>query len=188
MVKEMPREPVDTAFISPKLSQEDALAEFHSFNQGFNSVMLATVNAEGFADASYAPTLQLNGRFYIYISALAAHTQNIMQTPSLSVLFIEPETPANLFRRQRSMIRCRAEPIARETQAWAQLMDRFEQVLGKMMRTLRELTDFQLIELTPKQATYVRGFAQTYHFSEEDLSADSTAKDVIQAQIREKHL
>ncbi|HQR82540.1 MAG: pyridoxamine 5'-phosphate oxidase family protein [Gammaproteobacteria bacterium] len=180
-------EPVDTAFISPKLSQEAALAEFHSFNQGFNSVMLATVNAEGFADASYAPTLQLNGRFYIYISALAAHTQNIMQTPSLSLLFIEPETSANLFRRQRSMIRCHAEPIARETQEWAQLMDRFEQVLGKMMRTLRALTDFQLIALTPTQATYVRGFAQTYHFSEEDLSADSTAKDVIQAQIREKH-
>ncbi|OZB87163.1 MAG: hypothetical protein B7Z48_01595 [Thiotrichales bacterium 12-47-6] len=149
--------------------------------------MLATVNAEGFADASYAPTLQLNGRFYIYISALAAHTQNIMQTPSLSLLFIEPETSANLFRRQRSMIRCHSEPISRETQEWAQLMERFEQVLGKMMRTLRALTDFQLIALTPTQATYVRGFAQTYHFSEEDLSADSTAKDVIQAQIREKH-
>lgn len=187
MVQEMPREPVETVKMSPQLTAEAALAEFRAFNQQFNSVMLATVNAEGFADASYAPTLQLNGRFYIYISALAAHTQNIMQTPSLSVLFIEPETPANLFRRQRSMIRCRAEPIARETQAWAQLMDRFEQVLGKMMRTLRELTDFQLIELTPKQATYVRGFAQTYHFSEEELSADFTAKDYIQAQICEKH-
>lgn len=187
MVQEMPREPVETVKMSPQLTAEAALAEFHAFNQQFNSVMLATVNAEGFADASYAPTLQLNGRFYIYISALAAHTQNILHKPAASLLFIEPETPANLFRRQRSMIRCRAEPIARETQAWAQLMDRFEQLLGKMMRTLRELTDFQLIELTPKQATYVRGFAQTYHFSEEEFSADFTAKDDIQAQIREKH-
>lgn len=181
-------EVTEPSLMLPKLTTEQALAEFHAFNQQFNSVMLATVNAEGFADASYAPTLQLNGRFYIYISALAAHTQNVLHKPAASLLFIEPETPANLFRRQRSMIRCRAEPIARETQAWAQLMDRFEQVLGKMMRTLRELTDFHLIELTPTQATYVRGFAQTYHFSEEELSADFTAKDDIQVQIREKHL
>lgn len=75
MVKEMPREPVETVKMSPQLTAEAALAEFHAFNQQFNSVMLATVNAEGFADASYAPTLQLNGRFYIYISALAAHTK-----------------------------------------------------------------------------------------------------------------
>ncbi len=162
-------EPAESALIAPKLTAEEALSEFHAFNQSFNSVMLATTNADGFADASYAPTLQLNGRFYIYISALAAHTQNIMQTPNLSLLFIEPEMPANLFRRQRSMIRCRAELIARETQAWVQFMDAFEQKLGKMMRTLRALTDFHLFELTPMQATYVRGFAQTYHFSAEQL-------------------
>lgn len=170
MVQEMPREPVETVKMSPQLTAEAALAEFRSFNQSFNSVTLATMNTQGFADASYAPTLQLDGRFYIYISALAAHTQNIMHTPLVSLMFIEPETPANLFRRQRSMIRCHAEPIARETQAWVQIMDRFEQVLGKMMRNLRELTDFQLIELTPMQATYVRGFAQTYYFSAEQLS------------------
>jgi putative heme iron utilization protein len=163
-------EPAESALMTPKLTPEEALAEFHAFNQGFNSVMLATTNSDGLADVSYAPTLQLNGRFYITISALAAHTQNIMQTPNLSLLFIEPETPANLFRRQRSMIRCRAELIARETQAWVQLMDAFEQKLGKMIRTLRGLTDFHLFELTPMQATYVRGFAQTYHLSEEQLS------------------
>ncbi len=163
-------EPAESALMTPKLTPEEALAEFHAFNQSFNSVMLATTNPDGLADASYAPTLQLNGRFYITISALAAHTQNILHKPAASLLFIEPETPANLFRRQRSMIRCRAELIARETQAWVQLMDAFEQKLGKMMRTLRELTDFHLFELTPMQATYVRGFAQTYHFSEEQLS------------------
>lgn len=162
-------EPAESALITPKLTAEEALAEFHAFNQSFNSVMLATTNADGCADASYAPTLQLNGRFYVYISALAAHTYNIMQTPRVSLLFIEPETPANLFRRQRSMIRCTAQPIVRDSDVWCDLMDTFEQKLGKMMRTLRELTDFQLFELSPMQATYVRGFAQTYHFSAEHL-------------------
>jgi putative heme iron utilization protein len=162
-------EPAESALMGPKLTAEEALAEFQVFNQSFNSVMLATTNAEGFADASYAPTLQLNGRFYIYISTLAAHTHNLMQIPKVSVLFIEPETPANLFRRQRSMIRCTASLILRDADNWAYLMDAFEQKLGKMMRTLRELTDFQLFELLPMQATYVRGFAQTYHFSAEQL-------------------
>lgn len=162
-------EPAESALMTPKLTAEEALAEFHAFNQSFNSVMLATTNADGFADASYAPTLQLNGRFYIYVSALAAHTQNLMQTPKVSLLFIEPEIPANLFRRQRSMIRCKANPISRETDDWRSLMNTFEQKMGKMMRTLRELTDFQLFELIPMQATYVRGFAQTYHFSAEQL-------------------
>lgn len=170
-------ESAEPPFMPPKLTTEEALAEFHAFNQAYNSVMLATVNAEGFADASYAPTLQQNGRFYVYISALATHTQNILQQPYASLLFIEPETPANLFRRQRTMIRCRAITIARETQAWDSLMDRYELVMGKMMRTLRALTDFQLFELTPIQATYVRGFAQTYHFSAEQLSFLQTTTD-----------
>jgi putative heme iron utilization protein len=138
------------------------LAEFHQFNRLFNSVILGTVNASGDADTSYAPTLQQAGRFYVYVSELAAHTRNMLEHPRVSLLFIEPETPANLFRRRRSSIRAQARRIDRDTLEWVALLDAYEAELGKMMRTLRELKDFHLFELTPIEASFVRGFGQAY--------------------------
>lgn len=170
---EQPTEP----FMPPMMPIEDVLAEFHAFNGSFNSVMLATLNADGFADATYAPTLQRDGKFYVFISELAAHTQNLLHQPAASLLFIEPETQANLFRRQRSMIRCTAKVIVRESEQWDRLLDSYEQVLGKMMRNLRQLQDFHLFELTPIKATYVRGFAQAYHITGEQLNSIEHIRD-----------
>lgn len=155
--------------MSPPLSLEEVLAQFHAFNAGFKSVVLATVNADGHADASYAPTLQDGGKYYVFVSELAAHTRNLLQAECVSLLFIEPETEVNLFRRQRSMIRASVRWIGREEAEWSPLLDRYEQVLGKMMRQLRGLADFHLFELTPIEATYVRGFGQAYKIAGEQL-------------------
>jgi putative heme iron utilization protein len=159
-----------------KLSIEAVIAEFHAFNARFNSVMLATVSADGFADASYAPTIQYQGKFHLYISELARHTQNLFNQPVVSLLFMEPENEANVFRRQRSMIRCEARVISRDTTQWAIILDKYEEKLGKMMRHLRDMKDFHLFELTPVNATYVRGFAQAYQLSGDQLQGIESVK------------
>jgi putative heme iron utilization protein len=161
----------------PLLPLEEVLAEFHAFNQSFKSVVLGTVNGLGDADATYAPTLQIQGKFYVYVSELAAHTANLVQHPKVSLLFIEPETEANLFRRRRSSIRAHVCRIARESEAWEEILDCYEEQLGKMMRNLRGLKDFHLFELTPIEASFVRGFGQAYRVTGEKLSEISHVND-----------
>lgn len=46
------------SFIPPMMPIEEVLAEFQAFNRTFNSVLLATLNEDGYPDATYAPTLQ----------------------------------------------------------------------------------------------------------------------------------
>ncbi len=170
-------EPSVMPFLAPLMPIEEVLAEFHAFNRSFNSAMIASLNEDGHPDATYAPTLQHEGKFYLYISELAAHTKNLLNHPMMSLIFIEPETEANLFRRQRSMIRCDAKAIVREEAQWSLMLDIYEENFGKMMRNLRELKDFHLFELTPVKATYVRGFAQAYHINGSQLNEINHIRD-----------
>lgn len=150
----------------PSVSPEKVLKEFHEFNLSFNSVILGTVNEEGQADTSYTPILRIDGQLYIYISELAVHTANLLNSLNASLMFIEPEDSArNLFKRQRSTIRVDARTIARGSEEWEVIMDSYSKEFGTITRNLYKAKDFHLFELIPQHATYVRGFAQAYNIS-----------------------
>ena len=85
------------------LSFAEVQLEARTFPQAFESLVLATADAEGHPHASYAVYVADEiGCFHIYISALAAHTQNLLARPVASVLFIEDESRARyLFGRRR---------------------------------------------------------------------------------------
>jgi heme iron utilization protein len=59
--------------------------------------------------------------------------------------------------------------LARDHPEWEGHLDRFAGRFGKFVETLRGLADFQLFRLTPRSATYVRGFGQTFRFEGEGL-------------------
>jgi hypothetical protein len=48
-------------------------------------------------------------------------------------------------------------------------MDLYGETLGETAQNLRHLADFHLFEVTIEQANFVRGFAQAYELSGEDL-------------------
>lgn len=155
---------------APLIPLEQVLAEFHEFNASHHSVVLGTVNQEGHADTSYAPVLQKDHKFYVYISELAVHTPNLLNHLNASLLFIEPEDKArNLFKRKRSTIRVTAETIARNSETFHEIMNDYAEHFGKIMRNLSGSKDFHLFELTPQHATFVRGFAQAYRISGKKL-------------------
>ncbi len=153
-----------THAMPPKKSDEELLKEFHDFNKSHSSVVLGTVNASGDADATYAPCLQKNDYFHVYISELAVHTNNLLNHLNASLLFIEPEDKAtNLFKRKRSSIRVNAEVIVRDSEEFNALMDDYAEEFGGIMRSLRDSQDFHLFKLKPQHATYVRGFGQAFN-------------------------
>lgn len=145
--------------------------QFQQFISGFQSTVLSTRNSELEAEASYAPVIQHQACFYIYISELANHTHNLLNHPQAELLFIEDESQCqNVFARVRASIKVQAEELARDHQAWLNIMALFETKHPQMMQILRPMQDFHLFKLTPTQARFVKGFAQAYTLDGEQLS------------------
>lgn len=154
-----------------KLPPRRLYQEFCDFIEGFKTVHLATISQQNQPEASYAPVLQQEGRYYIYISELAQHTQNLLATSKASLLFIESEEKAeNLFARKRATLQSRAQNIARNSEQWQKIMHAFADSHGEMITMLKELKDFHLFELTPESAGFVKGFAQAFSLEGDDLS------------------
>ncbi len=152
--------------------------EVRDFRATRRAVMLATTDGQGLPDASYAPCLDdAEGNVYIFVSALARHTRNLLADARVSVLFIEDEGEAgNVFARRRLTLECTAVPVARAHPDWVGIIDGMAGRLGEMVGTLRQLADFQLFRLMPHRATYVRGFGQTYRFEGEGLKQISRVR------------
>lgn len=153
------------------LPLQSVFKDFEKFIGRFKTVILGTLSATVEPEASYAPVLQKDGKFYIYVSELAKHTHNLLENKKLTLLFIEDEQDAeNIFARKRATLRSEAKHIARDCEGWNDLMDAYGEHLGETARNLRELQDFHLFELTPLNATFVRGFAQAYQLNGDQLN------------------
>jgi putative heme iron utilization protein len=155
---------------TPKPSLSEILQEARQFHEAHDSLLMAT-SRQNEPVATYAPyVIDDQGRFYIYVSELSAHTPNLMENPRASLLFIEDESKAqHLFGRKRVTYTCAAEPVARDSDSFAMIMGRFRDKHGKFMDMMREMRDFHLFRLTPEYANYVRGFAQAYELHGDGL-------------------
>ena len=139
------------------------MAECKTFPTQFHSLHLATCNAEGRPEASYAAYVEHDGCYYVYTSELSAHTANLAANGCCSVLFIESEAEAkNLFARRRLTLHCAVVECHRDAMAFEPLMDLFVAKFGNFMGMMRKLTDFHLYALRPQTGSYVSGFAQAY--------------------------
>ncbi|MBD2447958.1 pyridoxamine 5'-phosphate oxidase family protein [Nostoc sp. FACHB-152] len=151
---------------------EKAQAEYASFPQEFQSVIISTISQEGIPNSSYAPFVMDEAKnIYIYISDLATHTQNLYANPRVSVLFIDDEAKTNnIFARRRLSFDCTATLIARDTDTWNTIVDQFQERFGEMIAVFRGLTDFRLFKLTPNAGRYVVGFGTIYNINEDNLN------------------
>jgi putative heme iron utilization protein len=144
--------------------------QFHDFIENFDSVQLATVDHEAEPEASYAPCLEIDGNFYVYLSELSKHTMNLLDNAKVSMLFIEDEArTANPFARRRASYRARAIEIMRDSGEFASVLDAFEQKFGNFMTMLRMLTDFHLFRLEPQEGIYVAGFGRAFELCGQQL-------------------
>jgi len=145
---------------------EEAIA----FKGLFKSVQLATTNAQGVPEASYAAFVERDNKFYIYVSELATHCANLRETGRCSAMFIESEKDAgHLFARKRLVFKCDTQEVDRNTAKFDEVMALFYDKFGKFMDAIGKLTDFHMVELTPTHGSYVAGFAKAYHLNGQDL-------------------
>lgn len=149
---------------------ESILNNIESLIASRKSLLLATLNPKHQPEISSTPFLKDTNNFYIFISELASHTQNLKRHPSLSIMLIEDEKDTkNAFARRRLSYECQAKIIERNENQWAEILAKFEVRLGKTVSMLKSLPDFHLFQLEPISGNYIEGFGKAFKLSGEYL-------------------
>jgi putative heme iron utilization protein len=151
---------------------EQAQDEYQNFIDPFQSLILSTADRNGIPNASYAPfVVDEFKNFYIYVSGLSTHTQNLQQNPQASILFLEDESKSQqIFARRRLSFNCKAKLLERDTEFWQEIVSDFEGRFGEIIGVFRKLADFRIFQLIPQEGRFVIGFGAAYRVSLEDLS------------------
>jgi putative heme iron utilization protein len=154
------------------VSFSEIQSAYQQFPDRVKSLMLSTVTPEGQPQASYTPFIvEADRSFYIFISGLSSHTENLQTTPKAGLLLIEDEAQANqIFARQRLMYDCSVELIARDNPEWTLQVDKFKVRFGNLIDMLRQLPDFQVFKLAPLGGRFVIGFGAAYEVDSSDLN------------------
>jgi putative heme iron utilization protein len=127
------------------------------------SMILATVDAEGNPNSSYAPFVQIDQTFYILVSFMAKHTENLAEGRKTSIMFIEDESATKqIYARERLTIEAAASQIERDSEVWNTVVTQLKEAHGKVVDVISEMGDFILIALQPVKGSYVNGFGSAY--------------------------
>lgn len=133
------------------------------------SIILATTDAKGTPNSSYAPFVQVGNSFYILVSFMARHTKNLAEGRKTSIMFIEDESATKqIYARERLTIEASTSQIERDSETWNRVVSQLKETHGKVVDVIAEMKDFILIALTPVKGAYVNGFGSAY-FVDENL-------------------
>ena len=142
------------------------------------SVILATVDAEGNANSSYAPFVQVENTFYILVSFMARHTKNLADGRKTSMMFIEDESATKqIYARERLTLEATTSQIERDSETWNTIVADLKETHGKVVDVISEMKDFILIALHPTKGSYVNGFGSAY-FVDENLEILEHRNDI----------
>ncbi|MCA2017885.1 heme utilization protein HutZ [Vibrio tritonius] len=160
--------------MDPKVKQERLQSrlepEIQAFRQERRTLQLATVDAEGRPNVSYAPFVQNQHGYFVLISHIAKHARNLDVNPNVSLMMIEDEGEAGqIYARKRLTFDATAQPVERETALWVQVIGQMQARFGDIIDNLSQLKDFTLYQLTVNQGLYVKGFGQAYQVSGDDM-------------------
>ena len=157
--------------MNQKIDHQKIQQEYQTLRESLKTVQLATTDASGNPEASYAPYAWIERACYLYLSTLARHTTNLLTNPAISLLFIESEGKSrNLFARRRIILQGEVQLIARESPQFAKVMTEFKSRFGDFINVIEPLQDFQLFQISPKSGRFIRGFAQAFELIGPDLN------------------
>jgi putative heme iron utilization protein len=136
----------------------------------FTTVVLATTSPAGEPDASVvgaalAPDLS----FRVFVSGLATHTRNLLDTGRVSVLLLEDESAApQPLARRRLTWACTVAVLRRDHSAYPASLPLLRDKLGLAFDLLPPLGDFQMLRLSPQRGRLVVGFGEAYEVAPHD--------------------
>ncbi|MDG2708638.1 pyridoxamine 5'-phosphate oxidase family protein, partial [Vibrio parahaemolyticus] len=117
--------------------------EIKEFRQERRTLQLATVDAEGRPNVSYAPYVQNQEGYFVLISKIARHARNLLENPNVSLMMSEDEESSKqLFARKRLTFDAVANVVERDTEMWHQVVGQMKERFGEIIDGLSQLEDF----------------------------------------------
>lgn len=108
--------------------------------------------------------------FYIHISQLAVHTQNIIAHPQVSLMICEPESGSkNPQTLARISILGGAEVISADESEYEAIRSRYLDKYPPSAFNF-QLGDFLLYRIKPQSARFVAGFGKIFNVTPKDIS------------------
>lgn len=152
--------------------------EIQAFRHSCLSLQLASLDADGFPHASYAPFVYQNLCYYILISDIAIHGQNLQHNPNVGLMLLEDEADTkDIFARRRLTYTAKAERVERDSDTWQHITQLMQQRAGATCNTLCELQDFKLYCLRPITGRYVKGFGKAFVIDADELPGVTALSD-----------
>jgi len=150
--------------------QDRLLPEIKAFREHCKTLQLATLEGQQ-PYASYAPFAHTSAGYFILISDIAQHGQNLKSASALSAMMIEDEADAkSLFARRRLSFQSNAHCVDKQSELGQQGIQALTARFGEMIIQLSQLDDFNLYQLIPLQGRYVKGFGKAFDLMGDELS------------------
>ena len=142
------------------------------FLKDFKSLTISTIDEKGNPFSSYAPFVKADNKYYVYISDMAKHTQNLTRHNNSSLFFVEDESECkNIFARKRVMIQCSSLKIEQNSENETRLLNIFKTKFGEeMINMLKNMNDFHVFEFKPFYGEAVFGFGKAYNLGGEEFN------------------
>ena len=140
-------------------NDEKIIETFKNFDKDKMSLILSTTSTENEPLTNYSPFVKIDNDYYISISSNMPHYKNMVEMKKAHVLIIEDESnAAHIYARKRLYfgVRCELENDSEK------IFKLFDERYGNKLSFLREMKDFKIIKLTPKERSLVLGFGAAY--------------------------
>ncbi|MFN3881274.1 MAG: heme utilization protein HutZ [Nitrincola lacisaponensis] len=150
--------------------QQRLLPEIRAFRDTCQTLMMATLDQAANPNVSYAPFALQEDGYYVLISEIARHGQNLQQCNRVSIMLIEDEGQSRqIYARKRLTFDAMADEVPRDSADWERGIAALQQRQGEIVNNLSQLGDFHLFRLVPEKGLYVKGFGQAFTVSGDEL-------------------
>ncbi len=141
------------------------------FLEPLKSLTISSIDENGNPFSSYAPFVKFNHKYYVYLSLMAKHSNNLTQNPKTSIFFCEDEKDCkNIFAKKRATLQCEVKRLEQNSNEEKEILEQFGLKFGNEMITmLKNLGDFYLFEFKPFYGGAVFGFGKAYNLGGENF-------------------
>ena len=137
---------------------------------------LATLTKNTKPEISLTPFIYIDEHFYLFISDLASHTENLRAHDECSLLISEPlKSTGNSFAQKRLSLTGKAQFIDVKSQSYEPILNKFEEKHGPTVSLLKTLPDFHLVEIKITNGRFIEGFGKAFAF--EGMSIETAQLD-----------
>ncbi|PJC88314.1 heme utilization protein HutZ [Vibrio sp. HA2012] len=137
--------------------------EIAVFRRQQRTLQLASITPEGLPHVSYSPFVYLNDSFYILVSDVAQHGENLKRNHKVSIMLIEDEQEAkSIYARKRLSYTTEVFYVEKSSELWCLAISELEIRFGDIISNLSKMEDFKLYQLVPEKGRFVKGFGQAF--------------------------